>query len=352
MVLPLKKFLACLLTACLLGPAPAAQAADAATKIQALSAVLMSEGGQLLFEQEPDRMLPIASTTKLMTALVVLENCPLDRDVEIPADCCGIEGSSMYLRPGEHYSVRELLTGLLLASGNDAACALACCCAGDVESFGEMMNRRAKEIGMRNSHFLNPHGLNEAGHYSTARDMALLMREAMNNESFAALIAQRSAVVGGQTLYNHNKLLDRCEGCLGGKTGFTQVAGRCLVSCVERGGTRYFCVTLADPEDWLDHEKLYDWAYASYEERVLSAETLQFEVPVLSGDRTQVQAVPAKTLRVLAARDVQIELRAELPFYVFAPVAAGASAGTMRVCAGDELIAEIPLVYAEAVSVP
>ena len=347
----MKQIIACVLLSCLLCPGAAAHADEAAPEVKAQSAVLMSAGGQLLYEREPDLMLPMASTTKLMTALIVLENCPLDRVVEIPADCCGIEGSSMYLRPGEHYSVEELLTGLLLASGNDAACALACCCAGNIESFCELMNRKAQEIGMRNSHFTNPHGLNEAGHYSTARDLALLMREAMNDERFATLVSMKSAVVGGQTLLNHNKLLDRCEGCLGGKTGYTQIAGRCLVSCVERNGTRFFCATLSDPDDWSDHEKLYDWAFSQYEERVLSAESLRFEVPVLSGEQALVQAVPAKTLRLLAARDVEIELHAELPFYVFAPVAAGANAGVLRVCAQDQLIAELPLVYAEAVRV-
>ena len=313
--------------------------------VSANSAVLMDENAELLYELDAHRMLPMASTTKLMTALVVIESCPLDEEVLIPAACCGLEGSSMYLRPGESLPVRELLIGLLLESGNDAAAALALHCAGDLDAFTARMNRRAAELGMRDTHFLNPHGLNEAGHYSTAYDLALLMRAAMRNETFASLIALPSAAVGERTLNNHNKLLQRCDGCLGGKTGFTRVAGRCLVSCAERNGLRLFCVTLSDPDDWNDHICLYDWAFSSFEALRLDAESCRREIPLLSGGEPCAAAVPAEEILLVLHKGAKPELSEQLPFYVFAPVAKGSPAGLLTVCEGGRLLAEIPLVY-------
>lgn len=327
-----------------LSAAASLPAGDAPT-VSALSAVLMTGDREVLYEKEADRLLPVASTTKLMTALVVLESCGLEERVEIQPACCGVEGSSMYLKPGESYTVRELLLGLLLVSGNDAAAALACHCAGSIEAFSERMNRKAEELGMRSSHFLNPHGLNEAGHYSTARDMALLMAAAMENADFSALIAQPSALVGGQTLVNHNKLLQRYPGCVGGKTGYTQVAGRCLVSCVEREGLRLICVTLNDPDDWNSHCALYDWAFSRTHLLVLNAGNTRFEVPLLSGGERFAVAVPAEEVRLLVRADEMISMQKQLPFYVFAPTSAGAEAGQLLIYANERLLADVPLVY-------
>lgn len=330
-------------------PFSAVSAAPAADppEIHALSAVLMAEDGTLLFEREADRMLPIASTTKLMTALVVIETCDLEEAVEIQPEYCGIEGSSLYLKPGERYSVRELLLGLLLASGNDAAVALASHCAGDVGSFCDRMNRRAAELGMDSSHFYNPHGLNEAGHYSTARDLAILMHAAMNNERFSELISQKHAVVGNQTLINHNKLLQRCPGCIGGKTGYTEVAGRCLVSCVERDGFRLVCVTLNDPDDWNDHVMLYDWSYSNYRMLVINEENTHYEIPLLGGNATTACAVPACEEKILLPVHYDLIWDTELPFFVFAPTACASSAGRLCLRADGKTICEIPLIFAE-----
>lgn len=316
-------------------------------EVHAISAVLMTDDGEILYEREADRMLPIASTTKLMTALVVIENCDMNESVEILPEYCGVEGSSMYLRAGDRYTVRELLTGLLLVSGNDAALALAGHCSGDAASFAELMNRRAKELGMLNSHFMNPHGLNEAGHYSTARDLALLMREAMRNEEFSKLIAVQKAVVGDQTLYNHNKLLYRYEGCTGGKTGYTEIAGRCLVSCAERENMRLVCVTLNDPDDWNDHAKLYDWGFSQFMTLFLNEENTRYDIPLLGGIVSSAVAVPAEEIKLLVPRDSETQIEPKLPFYVFAPVSAGAEAGLLRVRSGDRMIAEIPLIFSE-----
>lgn len=320
-------------------------------ELGAKSAVIMSGAGELLYGLEPDLMLPVASTTKLMTALVVLEHCDPEQVAEIRSEWCGAEGSSMYLRPGDRYTVRELLTGLLLVSGNDAAVALANICAGDMTDFVAMMNDRAKSLGMKNTHYLNPHGLNEAGHYSTARDLATLMIACMENPLFFELIGLKSATVGEQVLINHNRLLARYPGCIGGKTGYTQVAGRCLVSCAERGGTRFVCVTLSDPDDWNDHVRLYDWAFSRFEERVLTDAELGWKVPVLCGERDSVSVVPAKDLRFLVPKDQELTVSAELPYYVFAPVVRADVAGSISVYLQEDLLAQADLIYTEDVAV-
>jgi len=338
-----------LAAALLLRAVPAACAEEDMPRTSARSAVLLDRCGRTLYEQQADEPLPIASTTKLMTALLVLERCDPDEEMEIPAECCGVEGSSMYLVPGQRCTVRELLLGLLLASANDAALALAVHTAGDVESFAALMNARAQSLGMEHSAFANPHGLDAEGHYATARDLARLMLRCMRQPGFAELCAQPSAVIGEQTICNHNKLLARCPGCLAGKTGYTASAGRCLVSCTEREGTLFVCVTLSDPDDWNDHIRLYDWAFSHYGEREAVPEDLRYEIPVLSGALRAVHAVPAHGCRLLLPRGEEPVLTAELPRFVFAPVPRGGEAGRLLIRSGEETLAEIPLLFAEAV---
>ena len=348
----MRNLIALFLAAIVPFPTISASSVSDPPEIHALSSVLMAEDGEFLYERESDRMLPIASTTKLMTALVVIENCDPEETVDIQPEYCGVEGSSLYLRPGERYTVRELLLGLLLASGNDAAIALACHCAGDADAFCGMMNRRAKELGMRGSHFTNPHGLNEAGHYSTARDLAILMLAAMNNDQLSDLMARDRAVVGAQTLINHNKLLQRCPGCVGGKTGYTEVAGRCLVSCVERDGLRLVCVTLNDLDDWNDHVCLYDWAYANYRMLVVNENNTRFEIPLLGGAMATASAVPASERKLLLPAAYDPEWSTELPFFVFAPVSKDSSAGRLFLLADGKTLCEIPLIFAEDYPIP
>ena len=166
----------------------------------------------------------------------------------------------MYLRPGERLTLEELLYGLLLCSGNDAALALTEC-AGGVAPFVERMNEKAAALGMADSHFANPNGLDDEAHYSTAYDMALLGCAAVNEPTLRRMASTRTAVIGGRTLTNHNKLLSRLDGCVGLKTGYTKAAGRTLVSCAEQAGHRLVAVTLRDGDDWNDHEALYRWGF-------------------------------------------------------------------------------------------
>lgn len=179
----------------------------------------------------------IASITKLMTALVALESGhDLEETVTVGEACTRAEGSSLYLRPGEEISLKGLLYGVMLRSGNDAALAVAEHCGGSVEEFVGRMNEKAAQLGMVNSHFANPNGLNAEGHYSSAYDMALLARACLENEALAEIATTKSATVDGRVLTNHNKLLWQYEGCIGLKTGYTEKAGRTLVSAA--GGAR------------------------------------------------------------------------------------------------------------------
>lgn len=321
--------------------------AEEAPSVSAEKAVLMYADGTVLYEKNARERSLIASTTKLMTALLVAEHSQLDEELSIPENCCGIEGSSVYLEPGQRCSVYELLQGLLLASGNDAALSLAQHTAGSVPTFVAWMNARARAIGMRNSHFVNPHGLDAANHYSTAMDLALLMAKCMGNADLARILRQTSCQIGDKLFANHNKLLQLCPGCVGGKTGFTTAAGRCLVSCCERDGARLICVTLSAPRDWEDHQKLYDWAYAHYSLRDVTADYHQ-EMPVISGEKSTV-SLSAPSMPLLLKNGSEVELLPEIPPFVFAPVERGTDAGTLNVRIDNKRQIQVPLSYGETV---
>lgn len=329
----------------LLHYAPKAQAQmDIATS--AKSCVLMYEDGQCLYEKNADDKMLIASTTKLMTALVCLENSELSDKVKIKAEHCAVEGSSMYLEIGKIYTVQELLLGLMLASGNDAALAIADHVAGGSKEFAVMMNDKAKEIGMSNSEFANPHGLDERGHYSTARDMAKLMFYCMENKVFMEFAGCKTAQIKDTVFNNHNKLLSSYPGCVGGKTGFTSAAGRCLVSCCERNGVRLVCVTLSDPDDWRDHATLYDYAFVNYSLRDIGSD-IKFQIPLISGSKNSINIVAAEELKLFLSNSEQVKLKAEIPTFIFAPVKIGETAGKICVIIKNNVVAELPLVYAE-----
>ena len=231
-----------------------------ALEVSATAAVLMdADMGQVLYEKNGDRQMLIASTTKIMTALVVLEHAAPDDVITVTPDHMA-EGSSMYLRAGETVRVEELLYGLLLCSGNDAALALTEC-AGGLTPFVAMMNEKAAALGMAHTSFANPNGLDAEGHYSTARDMAVLAAAAMEDPTFRRICSSRSVTIGQRTMENHNRLLRQVEGCVGLKTGYTRAAGRTLVSCTERDGCRLVAVTLQDGNDWADHAALYDYGF-------------------------------------------------------------------------------------------
>ena len=232
-----------------------------AIQLSATAAILMdADSGEILYEKDAGRRMRIASTTKIMTALVALDRARLTDTITVTAAHM-VEGSSMYLKPGETVTVEELLYGLMLCSGNDAALALADCCGG-LEEFVQAMNDKAAALGMQDTSFANPNGLDDEAHYSTARDMAVLAAYAAQNPTFRRICSTRTATVGSRTMTNHNKLLSQLEGCIGMKTGYTKAAGRTLVSCAQRDGCRLVAVTLCDGNDWADHKSLYEMGFA------------------------------------------------------------------------------------------
>jgi D-alanyl-D-alanine carboxypeptidase len=301
--------------------------------------------GTVLYEKNADERMLVASTTKIMTALVVLENCSLDESVEVTQAHTAVEGSSMYLRAGENYTVEDLLYGLLLASGNDAAEALAEHTAGSIEDFARLMNDKCAQLGVENTHFVNPHGLDEEGHYSSARDLAVITAAALENDTFREIFSTVHHSVNGVTYTNHNKLLTSCEGCTGGKTGYTEAAGRILVSCAKRDGMELICVTISDPDDWNDHNSLYDWAFSKY--RLLPVLPENERISVISGT-TEYVSLKADKPALLVSADSSVSVKTYLPGFVFAPVTAGDKAGEVCVTIdGEEQV--IPVRYAQTV---
>lgn len=325
------------------------RAAEAPPDTSAKAMILIhADSGHVLSEREADTPLPMASTTKLMTALAAAEAADLSAEIEIRPEWTAVEGSSMYLRPGEKYTLRELLTGLLLASGNDAALALAAAVDGSTEAFVERMNRRAAELGLQNTHFSNPHGLSAEDHFSCARDLATLMRSVMENECLREILSLRECMIHGQYFQNHNKLLSGCPGVDGGKTGFTKAAGRCLVSTCVRDGLRLICVTLSDPKDWADHEALYDWAYGQFCLWSFPGESDLPSVPVLWGTRTRRRPAPAAPVSLCVEQRTTVTVEWRVPTLLVSAPALGSEAGEARVYAGNALAARVPLIWVDA----
>jgi len=351
-VLILKKILSILLCihAILILFVPTADAAGV-PEASAKSYILLEPAtGTVLAERNAHIQMPVASLTKIMTAAVVLEHSGMDDPVEILPEHTGIEGSSMYLRAGETLTVGELLYGLMLASGNDAAVALAYHVAGGIPEFADLMNEKAAALGMENSNFSNPHGLDAEGHYSTAYDMAILAAWAMESEQFAQIVSTRNIRAAGRSLVNHNKLLWRYEGALGVKTGFTKKAGRGLVSCAQRDGTRFICVTISAPDDWDDHKALLNWGFSNYRTHKVIArgETVAL-IPLIAGRLEAVTLVAEENMTLLTKAADSIRVEIETPAFVYAPIQGGAPGGTLYVEVNGKRIQETRLLYGETI---
>ena len=346
----MKKILAAILIAAFLFVSPVRARADDEPKVSAGAFVLMEAGtGEVLLEKNDDERMLIASTTKIMTALVVLEHENLDEEVTICPEWTNIEGSSMYLAAGQSYTVRELLYGMMLASGNDAAVALACHTAGSVDAFAALMNAEAASLGCTNTHFENPNGLDSDGHYSSARDLAVITRKAIQNDDFCSIVSCKSITIGSNTFSNHNRLLRECEGVFGVKTGYTEAAGRSLVTCCEREGMTLICVTLSDPDDWDDHAALYDWAYGIYTTAAVLPEVNVCDMPVIGGIASSVPVKPEGNLCLLRRKDAEVTVQYNLPEFAYAGIHEGETAGTAAVYVDGVRIGELRLVYAGSV---
>ena len=330
------------------------RAGAAEVTVSAQSAVLMeAESGRVLYAKDADTPRLIASTTKLMTALVALESGhSLEEDVTIPAEAAGVEGSSLYLKAGETVKLKTLLYGMLLHSGNDAATAVALTCAGSLEAFAQKMNEKAQQLGMTNSHFTNPTGLDGEEHYSSAYDMALLARACLAVPELKEITATHSTTMEGRSFVNHNKLLWRYEGCVGMKTGYTQAAGRTLVSAAERDGMTLIAVTLNAPSDWADHAAMLDYGFANYhmEEAVTAGQSL-CSLPVSGSLVPFVSLQAEETLRWPVGPGETLETRLELDGLTSleAPVQADVPMGRVEVLLNGEVVGESDLSCATAV---
>lgn len=328
-----------------------------ALELSAASAVIIDgDCGAIIYGKDENNRRTMASTTKIMTAICALEEGNLERKVKIAPEAVGVEGSSIYLRNGEELTLRELTYGLMLNSGNDAAVAIAIAVSGSVENFAKLMNKKALEIGVENTGFKNPNGLDEEGHYTTASDLARITAYAMKNEEFRKIVSTyQTTIPSGEDnavryLTNHNKLLKRMEGCIGVKTGFTKKSGRCLVSAAERNGVVLVAVTLNAPDDWNDHIKMMDYGFERVEKKQMCSkgEFLQ-DIAVQGGVK--------KKAKVVCKRDFSVSMvsdRCYTSLYKFAgsikaPLEKGKRVGDVELFMGDTLIGTVPAVIDEAV---
>lgn len=320
---------------------------SAAPSCSAQCAILMDGiSGRVLWERGADQKRLIASTTKIMTCLLIVEQCDPQAVVTVPPQAVGVEGSSMYLREGERLTVEQLLYGMMLRSGNDAAAALAIYHSGSIDAFADAMNRKADSLGLLNTHFTNPHGLDHEDHYSTARDLALLTQYAMEQPLFYQIVSTDTYDIGERSLTNHNKLLWQYEGAVGVKTGYTKAAGRILVSCAERNGRRLIAVTIDDRDDWNSHKSMLDYGFSFYSpQTIVQAGSVYGRVCVISGTKEMVEAVTDRDIVLPVNNNERITLRASLPVFIFAPVLAGEPAGTLCVCVDDVCVMNVPLYW-------
>lgn len=298
----------------------------------------------------------MASTTKIMTALVAIESSSPGEDVCVSPAAVGVEGSSIYLKAGEHQTMEALLYAMLLESANDAAAAIAIHVGGSIEGFADMMNEKAAALGLCDTHFLNPHGLAENGHYTTALELAKITAAAMENDFFCEIVSTRKKTItvadgeGVRVLLNHNKLLRAYPDCTGVKTGFTKKSGRCLVSAAEREGLPLIAVTLGAPDDWRDHTAMLDYGFSLYEGHIpLSSYTCR--IPVLLGKRDHVTLSLSNPQTFITKRgDPAIEVRAECNRYAIAPIKAGDQLGRLVYLQNGKVIAEAPLLAEEDIA--
>lgn len=317
-----------------------------ALESSAAGAVLINGAtGNIIWSKNPHKKLPMASTTKIMTALLLCENADLDRTIVATEEMVTVEGSSMGLLPGDTVSYRDLLYGMMLASGNDAANTTAIALAGSTEKFAAMMNEKAKEIGMVNTNFVTPSGLDDENHYSTAYDMALLACYALKNDEFAAAACSKSMTLCygtppyKRTLSNHNKLLKSYEGVIGVKTGYTKKSGRCLVSAAKSSSSFLIAVTLNCSDDWSEHTALLDYGFSKLKERTADAGAGE-SISVVGGNKQSVKIGCGQLTFSLTDEEwATVSKKVYMPRFVYATVEKGDVLGRIEYLCGDRLLA-------------
>ncbi|MBQ7957300.1 MAG: D-alanyl-D-alanine carboxypeptidase [Clostridia bacterium] len=324
--------------------------------ISASAAVVMvAQTGEVIYEYNAHKQLSMASTTKIMTSLLALEKADLNKEITVREEELKVEGTSMGLLAGDKVTYEGLVYGMLLQSGNDAANVVASRLGKNIDNFIVMMNKRAVELGMKNTHFATPSGLDDDEHYSTAYDMALLGSEAIKNPDFRYISSQTSARVYygnppySRTLTNHNKMLKMYDGCIGLKTGFTKKSGRCLVTAAERDGILLVAVTLNAPDDWNDHKILLDYGFSEVENKHLEPQSVK--LPVVGGVSDKVTAVPAMDAYVNLISDYSEYKPVYLvDKFMYAPVEKGEIAGKILYLSDGRCVAEVLLIANETIA--
>ena len=336
-----------------------AYAADEGLSVSARCAIVMcADNGDVLFEKDADRRCAIASITKIMTAVLALESAGANnREIRFTEEMMA-EGSSLSLKPGDIILLSELVRGMMALSGNDAANAIALSLGRSFEGFADMMNEKARQLGMTNTHFVTPSGLDDEQHYSSARDMAVLCCYAMENEEFRDAVSQRSIEISyiypegkKQQCINHNRLLSEYPGCIGIKTGFTKKAGRTLTSCAVRDGITLVAVTLNDGNDWNDHKALLDNGFSQYERRTVLSGQQEWEMPVVGGNEESVtvHAVQDVTVPVRKDDSSKIKKRIYLPRFIYAPVEENKAVGEAEVFIDGRSAARVRLAAGKSI---
>ncbi|MEX2243350.1 MAG: D-alanyl-D-alanine carboxypeptidase family protein [Fimbriimonadaceae bacterium] len=338
-----------------------AQGALGMDSITAESAIVVESGtGRVLWERDSASRRYPASTTKIMTALLLIENVRMDAVLRAPADVESVKGSSLDLKPGEEVVAEDLLYALLLRSANDAAYTVAVNIAGSQSKFAQLMNERAKKLGCTGTNFVNPHGLHDRNHYSTAQDLVLIAREAMKNETFAKVAGSKFRFIDRSMneedtfLRSHNSFLKNRADATGIKTGWTIPAGRCFVGSAERDGLSVITVVLKSTSWDADSNVLADWAFANWEMgTVIAPDQVLLNAPVKEGERLNVPLAAAEPLRMLHERGAD-----DLSYKVVrtnvtatAPLRRGDVLGTVTVVDQDGTEHAIPVYAAQDVLV-
>ena len=325
--------------------------------VSAKGAALYSpDTGTFLFEKDADTRYPMASTTKIMTALVAAEQKDLSTKIRIPKEATGIEGSSLYLREGERFTLEELLYGLMLRSANDAATAIALSVSGSIPAFADKMNEKAAELGLFDTHFENPHGLDAEEHYTTAKDLARLGAAAIQNETVRKIASTYKTTIGegesARLIVNHNKLLRSYDGAIGLKTGFTKKCGRCLVGAAERDGVTLVTATLSAPDDWADHRRMLDFGFEALSSYArLLPEEFTKKISVLGGEKSTVTVHNREGFSLVDRAGLgEVTMKIALNPTATAPIAEGDVLGKILFLREGELLGSLDLLAQESIS--
>jgi len=330
--------------------------AEAISDSALASALINAQSGEIIYQKNSDKRLPMASTTKIMTALLLCEYGNLERSIKVTREMVTVEGSSMGLLPDDIVTLNDLLYGMMLASGNDAANTTAFVVGGTIDKFVNKMNEKAIELGLKNTHFVTPSGLDADEHYTTAYELALLAAYALKNSNFKAAASAKSAVLNygnppyRRTLTNHNKLLKTYDGLIGVKTGFTKKSGRCLVTAAERDGKRIVAVTLNDSNDWQDHKNLLDYGFSALKTVTITPKINNLTISVVGGNRKQINAkIPKYSINTLSNKNITTEIKAEKILY--APIKKGQRVGEYNIFADGKLINTFDLYSEQSVEI-